>query len=240
MPRVRRNPLNHWASPAPFQLDRVTELASTLVFKKSKLDHVLRCLVTFHNAATARDWCFGGGETRWSLQATIVTLRSEINPGPTLIMAIERLANYDERFPVNSDLCPEIVVERLSWQNALSAELRKREHPAPDRTPSLAFNCIDQFDALPARLCQRSVLADLRQIQPELTLPHLLILVKYAPATLKPTSHLRDAFANLELIRQEAVNFGELAAANQWSPKQLENAIKRSRGARGCGRPRNQ
>ena len=240
MPRARSNPLNRWASPAPFQRDSVTELASALVSSTSKLDYLLLRLVSFHYAATDRDWCFGGGETRWSLQATIFTFPSDAEQSPSLIIALERLKNYDERFPVDSDLCPEIVVERLSWLNALSAELRRRKHPAPDQTPKLAFDLIDQFHALPAQLYQRSVLSDLIEIQPALTLSHLLTLVKYSPVTLKPTSHLRDALANLELIRQEAVTFGQLAAANQWSAKQLENAVKQSRGTRGCGRPRKQ
>lgn len=236
MGRRKRHPLSRYANSATFQLSDVGPIAKTLSDKEASFDKQFSVAWEFYGLVLHGDWAHQG-EYRWQLESKVECEQRIDDESFQYLMATKRLEMLDERCPPDIPVSDQLIVHRLSWFKALSQKLQDNGHLSPDITPELVFEMIDQFHSLPLQLNCGSIMADLCSDRWHVSFEHILRLVRFAPAKLTTTSTLAAAFASHKKLTDYCGSFAAQAVKNQWSPKQLENAIKKSRGARGAGRP---
>lgn len=237
MARQPKHPLNPYATFGDWHVEEVTAIAADLANPKASTAARLRVAKAFYERIIESIGQRFAWANRWTREIELYKLADNQNAPELYQVAKERFRQFVREFPSGSDQRPEIVIERLIWQNALSEAIRKQDGKHPDATPAQAFDLIEQFHHYPMKLGRQSLINTLRKQFPTLTYDHLTRLQFFAARRLTLTTPLRDSLAIAKDNEQVCHEFAHRAEVESMTPKKLENAIKRAKGARGAGRP---
>lgn len=127
------------------------------------------------------------------------------------------------------------MYQQRRWINALEASLKRPYAERPSKSPrwtaEQGYRLAVQLHFVPLALVGSSIAESICKRFPDLSLEHVLKVVAY--------SVVIDAECDEDVqdTEKRCIDYLHLASESGWSPRKLENEIKKQLGGPTCGRP---